>query len=88
MPNMRTTLTLEPDVAEKLKREADLHQKSFKETVNTALKRGLGITQPKRKKPFRVKPRAMGLVAGVDALHLNRLADDLEVEAWKDKQPR
>ena len=30
----------------------------------------------------------MGLVAGVDALHLNRLADDLEVEAWKDKQPR
>ncbi len=47
---MRTTLTLEPAVAEKLKQEAQIHQKSFKETVNSALKRGLGIEAVKRKK--------------------------------------
>ena len=38
---MRTTVTLDPDVAEKLKRLAHERRTSFKETLNDALRRGL-----------------------------------------------
>ncbi|MGH7962252.1 MAG: CopG family transcriptional regulator [Candidatus Binatia bacterium] len=38
---MRTTITLDQDVAAKLKAEARRSGKSFKETINEAIRRGL-----------------------------------------------
>lgn len=79
---MRTTLTLESDVADALQREARRTGRPFKAVVNDALKRGLGLARrAARVPPFEVHPRALGLKPGIDANRLNQLADELEVEA-------
>lgn len=53
---MRTTLTIDPDVAvqlERLRRERDA---SLRDVVNDTLRRGLqDIGAPKHRKPFRTK---------------------------------
>lgn len=52
---MRTTLTLDEDVAALLKKEVRKSGESFKEIVNRYLRLGLNTKQPP-KKPFKVKP--------------------------------
>ncbi len=83
---MRTTLTLEPEVAEKLKQEASITRQSFKQVVNSALKRGLKLEAPRRRKTFRVKAISSEFAPGIDPLHLNRLTDELETDTWIEKQ--
>ena len=47
---MRTTLTLDPDVAARLQKEAAKGDRSFKQIVNDALRRGLSSpAQPKKR---------------------------------------
>ena len=78
---MRTTLTLLPEVAQRLKQEARRTGRSFKDVVNEALKRGLGLAGPAARRPrFKVRPHAFGFRAGVDPDRLNQLADELETE--------
>jgi hypothetical protein len=78
---MRTTLTLEDELAERLKRLARTTGQSFKEVVNSAIRRGLSIGDgpPPGQKPFRVEPKACGFRAGVDPTKLNQLYDELEL---------
>ena len=52
---MRTTLTLEDDVAKMLEKELRRSGSSFKQVVNHFLRLGLTVKQPARK-PFKVKP--------------------------------
>jgi hypothetical protein len=79
---MRTTLTIDADVAARLKSEVRRTGKSLKAVVNDALKRGLGLTGRKPRPPrFEVKPHAFGFKAGVDLDRLNQLADELESES-------
>ncbi|MBM3852689.1 MAG: DUF2191 domain-containing protein [Verrucomicrobia bacterium] len=62
---MRTTLTLDPDVAAKAREAAARQRKPFKEVVNSALRLGLGeLLQPVPAKPYRTKPRPLGLRQG------------------------
>lgn len=83
---MRTTLTLDPDVAQLLRVEAHRQQKSFKQIVNEALRKGLAPGTPRsRPKPYRVAPHVTTLRAGIDAGAFNRLADELEEEAIIEK---
>ena len=79
---MRTTLTLDPDVADALKEQAGREDKPFKQVVNDLLRRGMSLEKGKsaKTKPFRVKPHRGGFKPGVDLLKLNQLADDLEVD--------
>ncbi len=79
---MRTTLTLDDDVAQKLEAVAKRDGTSFKETVNTLLRRGLASqeTRPRRQRRFRVLAFRSAFGAGVDPLRLNQLVDELEVE--------
>jgi hypothetical protein len=86
---MRTTLTLDPDVVWLLKEEEHRQGKSFKEVVNDAIRRGLSprARQPVAK-PYRVKSHRTVLRPGIDALGLNRLADELEDEAVIEKTRR
>jgi hypothetical protein len=79
---MRTTVTLDPDVVELLQQAMAARRQSFKEALNTAVRRGLadvgvGPAEP----PFEWEPRAMGLRAGIDPARLNGLVDDLESDA-------
>jgi hypothetical protein len=78
---MRTTLTLDPDVARLLEEAAHRQRKSFKQVVNEALRRGLAPagTGP-RSKPYKVVAHVTSLCPGVDAGAFNRLADGLEEE--------
>lgn len=79
---MRTTLTLEPDVEKMLREEAHRQRRSFKDVVNDALRRGLAMAgrgEPRGR--FRVRPHRTTLRPGIDPGAMNRLVDDLEVEA-------
>lgn len=74
---MRTTLTLDDDVAAQLKAAARERGTSFKEAVNSALRRGLS-TQSAPTHPYELPARPLGLRSGVDADKALRLAGELE----------
>jgi hypothetical protein len=77
---MRTTLTLDADVAERLKREVRRTGKGLKAVVNEALRQGLGLAGKKERRPrFVVLPHSFGFKPGTDLDRLNQLADELEV---------
>lgn len=79
---MRTTLTLDADVARLLKEEAHRQRKPFKQIVNEAIRKGLAFKPSSRPaERYRVRPHKTGLQPGIDAGSFNRLADELEDEA-------
>jgi hypothetical protein len=59
---MRTTLTIEDDVAVQLERLRRSRKANFKDLVNEALRRGLRDMSgpPKKRKPFRTRAFNMG----------------------------
>jgi hypothetical protein len=79
---MRTTLTLEPDVARMIDEEVHRVRKPLKQVINEALRRGLTSTGGRRPaKPYRVKVHHATLQPGHDRARLNALADELEDSA-------
>ena len=76
---MRTTLTLDDDLAATLKERARLLDQSFKQVVNDTLRRGLSPGPANPRSTYRVKPHRTGLRVGIDPLRLNQLNDALEV---------
>ena len=78
---MRTTLTLDPAVAARLKSEMRRTGKTLKAVVNDALARGLGGGGRSARPPrFEVQPHAFGVKPGVDLDRLNQLVDELETD--------
>jgi hypothetical protein len=79
---MRTTLTLDDDLAALLKRRARDLGIPFKEAVNRAIRIGLGETAaPRRAPPPKTIPHSFGFRPGIDLDKLGQLADELEDEA-------
>ena len=79
---MRTTLTLDPAVAARLKSEMRRTGKSLKAVVNDALRRGLGQGGRTPRAPrFEVRPHAFGVKPGIDLDRMNQVVDELESEA-------
>lgn len=76
---MRTTLTLDEDVAARVKAEARRSGKPFKVVVNDLLRAALSL---RRKPPavpsFRVRPRKMGIRPGLDYDRIGELIEQLE----------
>jgi hypothetical protein len=58
---MRTTLTLDDDVAKMLEKEVRRTGDSFKQVVNETLRLGLTAGKGPPRKPFMVKPWNLGL---------------------------
>ena len=79
---MRTTLTIEDDLARTLKERARLLDLPFKQVVNETLRRGLSSAVREEPAPYQVVPRHSGFAPGVDPLKLNQLSDQLEVEEF------
>ena len=79
---MRTTLTLDDDIAHSLKEQARLLNKPFKQVVNDTLRRGMSPAVGETRAIYRVKPLHGGFVPGVDPEKLNQLNDELEVEDY------
>jgi hypothetical protein len=85
---MRTTLTLDPDVARMVAEEVHRRRQPFKRVVNDALRRGL--TRPTVRAGsarYRVRPVAARLLPGIDRGKLNALVDDYEEQALVSKLP-
>ena len=85
---MRTTLTLDPDVAEKLKRRMAQKKIPLKQAVNEALRAGLAKTEKQTIPPFKVVPHSFGFKPGIDLDKMNQLVDELEVEEYVRKMSR
>lgn len=78
---MRTTLTIEDDLAQKLKNAANRQRKSFKEVVNQALRRGLAPVGGKAaKRKLSLKTRSLTYRKGVDEVRIKEVLDDLDTE--------
>ena len=77
---MRTTLTIEDDLARMLKERARLLDLPFKQVVNDALRRGISPAVREDPAPYQVVPHHSGFAPGVDPLKLNQLNDQLQVE--------
>jgi hypothetical protein len=75
-------MSLEPDVAEALKRRARRTGVPFRRNVDEVLRLGLLAEKTRPSKPYRHKTAALGGPArGVDLKRALRLADALEDEA-------
>ena len=87
---MRTTLTLERDVAERVRQEMRRTGRGLKAIVNEALRLGLGgPNRSPRVARFTVKARDLGLRPGFDPDRMNQLVDELQVaETRKKYRPR
>lgn len=67
MAPMRTTLTIDDDVAAKLRDEMAKSQRTLKEVVNAFLRQGLRAPRDEDlARPFTVRARPMGLRSGFD----------------------
>ncbi len=86
---MRTTLTLDPDVAARLNAEVARTAAAFKVVVNDTLRRGLRLTgKTLRRSRYKVQPLRLGFRPGIDTDKLNELADELENAALLKKSRR
>lgn len=80
---MKTTLNLDDDIADFLKEQSRIQDKTLQQVVNETLRLGMAQTSKQTAAtPFRVKPNNSGFVEGIDPLHLNRLLDELEAEEF------
>jgi hypothetical protein len=80
MPHMRTTLTLDPDVAQLVDEAVHRGRTSMKQVINDALR--LALSQPpSRREAYHLPTHEATLQPGLDLAGFNRLADELEDEA-------
>ena len=78
---MRTTLTLDPDVAQMLAEEAHRRREPFKQVVNDAIRRGLRAASTPSRKTLLPRAHKSALRGGFDSARFNELADELDTEA-------
>jgi hypothetical protein len=80
---MRTTLTIEEDVAQQIRQRMADKKLPLKRVVNDALRAGLSKTGKKeRTTRFVVKPWPLGLKPGIDYDKLGQLLDQLDAEEF------
>jgi hypothetical protein len=83
MSFMRTTLTIDDELAGLLNRRARELGMPFQDVVNRTLRAGLGEqAKPCRHPRPKTIPHAFGFRPGIDLNKLNQLSDELEAEAY------
>jgi hypothetical protein len=75
---VRTTLSLDDDIANLLNQEIRRSGISFKAAVNHYLRLGLMAAKQPGGKKFVVKPRALGLPPGLNYDNIGELLDTIE----------
>ena len=86
---MRTMVKLDADVEQLLREEMRRQGKSFKETLNDALRRGLGPSdQESEVRPFAVESRPLRLRPELAQTLPGELDDDLEIAGFLGKTAR
>ena len=86
---MRTTLTIDPDNAERLRKLAHRSRLPFKRVLNDVLRLGLrGENMGEPEPPFVVEASPMRLKAGIDPMRLSQFEAGLDVAAFEEKTKR
>lgn len=82
---MRTTITLDHDVAQRAKAVTARTGKTFKQVINETLRVGFEELDaaPKRGKPFKTKPAKMGLRQGLSYDNIGELLAEIEGETYR-----
>jgi hypothetical protein len=82
---MRTTLTLDDDVAAAIERLRRARDASLKDIVNEALRKGLSdlTTRPKQREPFETKSVALGKLRLASIDNISESLAVAEAEAFK-----
>ena len=76
--DVRTTITLDPDVARQLEKEMRRSGKGLKAAVNDALRRAFAAPAAATVPKFVVKARPLGLRPGLDLDNIGELLDQIE----------
>jgi Ribbon-helix-helix protein, copG family len=84
---VRTTLTLDSDVARLVDEAVHRQRSSMKQVINDALRRALS-PPPSRGEAYHLPVHEATLQPGFDVAGFNRLADELEDEATLDAGKR
>lgn len=83
---MRTTLTLDDDLAGLLKQRARELGVPFKEAVNRTIRAGLGdAAAPHRHRAPKTISHSFGFRPGIDLDKLGQLVDELEADSFAEK---
>lgn len=80
---MRTTLSIDDDVANLLNEEIRRSGSSLKKAVNHYLRQGLMAPKQQTRRRFVVTPRTMGLPPGLSYDNIGELIEHLEGPAHK-----
>jgi hypothetical protein len=64
--SVRTTVTLDDDVVERVKRESRTRGISFRETLNDLLRTALSVDTQPRQRTLKIKPARMGYRTGLN----------------------
>ena len=93
---MKTTLTLDDDVADFLKERSRLQDKPFERVVNETLRRVMETPAPPQPAagdradaklpPFKVVPNHSGFAPGVDPLRLKDVLADMDIADYFRKE--
>lgn len=77
-------MTLSDDVASKAKARSASSRRPFKDVINEALRLGLeAMDQGRPAKPYRTRPRRMGLREGLSYDNIGELLAHAEMEDFK-----
>ncbi len=86
---MRTTLTIDDDIAGRIEERRRRDGQSLKQVINRLLREGLRHDQrPAEARKYRTKTHKLHLRPGFDAARLNRLADELETDMHLEREAR
>jgi hypothetical protein len=82
---MRTTLTVDDDLMDLVRRESANTRKPLRDVLNDRLRLGFSVhTVRKSASKFKVEPfKTTGFAPGVDERKLNQLLDELEIAERK-----
>jgi hypothetical protein len=73
--SIRTTVTLDEDVAERIKRESKQKGASFRDTLNELLRMALLAAGQTHRRTLVIKPTPMGLRPGLDYSDIEALLE-------------
>jgi hypothetical protein len=82
---MRTTVTLEAEIEQLIRKAMERSRKSFKQVLNEAVRRGFKGEGGDDMPAFVVRAKPMGLRSGIDPARLRDLDDDLEIQRFLQK---
>jgi hypothetical protein len=85
---MRTTVDINTDLLERLRKLADAEGISFKDALNRAITRGLAEAPATAVEPYRLPDLRIGIPAAWDARRLKQFLHDEDVERYLRTAPR